>query len=70
MARWGFRVGFETQKTMKNKCIRLERAMYGTVQTVSHFFKKMVQNLSNNALILIITIHVDDFAISGKTNRY
>ena len=55
---------------MKNKCIRLERAMYGTVQTVSHFFKKMVQNLSNNALILIITIHVDGFAISGKTNRY
>ena len=42
--------GFETQETMKNKCIKLEKAMYGTVQAALQFFKKMVQNLTKVGL--------------------
>jgi hypothetical protein len=42
--------GFETQEPMKNKCIRLEKAMYGTVQAALQFFKKIVQNLTKAGL--------------------
>jgi hypothetical protein len=45
-----FDFGFETQETMKNKSIRLEKALYGTVQAVLQFFKKMVQNLTKVGL--------------------
>ena len=41
---------FETQETMKNKCIRLEKTLYGTVQAALQFFKKMVQNLTKVGL--------------------
>jgi hypothetical protein len=35
---------------MKNKCIRLEKAMYGTVQAALQFFKKIAQNLTKVGL--------------------
>ena len=38
--------GFETQETMKDKCISLEKGMYGTDHAALQVFKKMDQNLT------------------------
>jgi Reverse transcriptase (RNA-dependent DNA polymerase) len=38
--------GFENEKEIKQTCILLEKAMYGTVQAALQFFKKLVENLT------------------------
>jgi hypothetical protein len=49
MYRWDFRVWFRGTRN-NEKRIKLEKAMYGTVQAALQFFKKVVQNLTKVGL--------------------